>query len=1069
MVKKVMQANIKQNQNFTSSDIFAESFSAWEIAGRGWQIFDYETRIEPPYSKFVPPRRISRPVDDNRVPGFFGRLLRTNTNPVSNDQERADDCNNPRICRNSCPQTASFLIYLPKELKTSSEQIEQFLLNLSSTASFIALEIIGTNERIYFQITCPSQEKKAVLSQLKNHLPNVDFRETDDVLRKNLKLEKTDQTIAVDFGLRREWFIPLPFDKSFSTDTLLPLIASLEGLLEDEVACLQVIFSRTCGNWQSEVQEAIFDRNGKLAFVNLQIYLSAIKDKLSNALFAAVVRFAVQSDSREKSLEIARRTRAFFRQFSAPSGNELIPLRPEALEPDRHLHSFLSRTTYRAGMLVSAQELSSICHLPSDSVISKKLSRSENRTKLAPEFAIKGGIILGENHHNGEKQIIRLSDTQRTKHLWLTGSSGSGKTSLIDFLIEQDMQAGKGITVIEPHGDSIENLLSRVPKHRLNDVVFFDPGDEFPIGFNILQANSEIEKILLSSDLTAIFRRFSSSWGDVINNVLHNSILAFLSSTKGGTLVDLKHFLVDKNFREEFIETVEDEEIRFYWLKEFPQLIGKPHAPLLTRLDLFLRSKLIRNIIAQKENKLDFRQIMDERKILLVKLTHGAIGEENAHLLGSLIMTKLYQAALSRQNVPETERVNHFIYLDEAHHFITESLPLLLSGGRKFSCSLLFSNQETKQITSRDAELLSSLQTNCYTRICFRTDSDAEMLAKGFSFFTAEHLKNLGVGECLVRLEQSRFDFNLKTFPLEPVSPKVAEQRRRAVVEHSRNTYGRSKEKVEAINKQTGSNRVALEQPETYISPRNTAAVISDGNQLYTKLAFSDNKVKVNQGRGGQHHQEIQKAVKRVAESNGFSAQIEKSVAGGSVDVSLENKDFKIAVEVSVTSSADYEIKNIRKCLDAEYDFVAVVISSQKDIFLLKEKIQTSFAFQEQRKVKVFGLTGLLEFLWQLTKPEIKKTKKKSKGDRLNIAEASEFLGISTSTLYRWAREGRVPFYRVGRGYHFDRDELALVGRHDLSGKRKAAVDLPPIEIKKRTSKSKKDENERYRKMLGLD
>ena len=1063
---------IRQNQNSPASTSFAESFSAWEVIGRGWQVVDFETGIEPAFSRFVPPQRINRSVDDGRVPSFFTRLFSNTGRPdqISTNADLPADKPIQIQPPSVAASLTSFQIYLPGELSVSFGQTEQLLLNLASSASFISFEIIGTSREIALQITCPVAQKTNVFAQLKTHLPAVDVREADDLLEQNLHLSQANESLTIDFGLGRDWFIPLPSGKSSATDTLLPLVASMEEIKDGETICLQALLCRTRGNWQQAAAVAIFDRNGKPVFANLQNYHSAIKEKLASSLFAVVVRLAVQSDSKEKSLQAARRTSAFFKQFSTPNGNELIPLRNDNLESDKHLRSFLTRTSFRTGMLLSACELSAIVHLPGDTVKSEKLKRNENRTKSAPDFATQGNLILGENHHLGQKRVIKLSDEQRLKHLWLLGASGSGKTTAILRCVEQDLQSGNGVCVIDPH-DLISDVIARIPDHRIKDVILFDPADsEYPVGFNILSAHSELERNLLASDLVSIFQKFSTSWGDVISTLLHNAILAFLLSTKGGTLVDLKHFLVDKDFRNEFLKTVGDEEIKFYWQKEFPAMGGKPHAPLLMRLDLFLRSQLIRHIVAQKDNKLDFRRIMDERKILLVKLTHGSIGGQISNLFASLVIAKLYQAALSRQNAAASNRPPFFVYLDEAHHYFhIPSVALLLSEGRKFGISLLASMQDIQQITSRDADILSSLMTNCHTRLCFRSDTDAEKLAKGFSFFTAEHLKNLGVGECIVRFEQSRFDFNLKTFPLEPVLPEVAGKRRNAIIEYSRQTYGTPKAEVEAESSQIISNTIISKQSKPDVVPQRKVAEISAGNPPKTELNILDIPVKANQGRGGEHHRELQTVIKRMAEGNGFSATIEKSVADGHIDVSLENETFKIAAEVSVTSSADYEVKNIRKCLNAGYDYAVVVASNHEKIPLLKERVQTEFAPGEQEKVKVTSLTGLLEFLRQLTKPETKKVVKKGQGDRLNITEASKFLNVSTSTLYRWAREGKIPFFRVGREYQFDRTELALIGRHDLSGKRKAVVNLPPVEIKKRTPKTKKEQNKRYRKMLNLE
>ena len=207
-----------------------------------------------------------------------------------------------------------------------------------------------------------------------------------------------------------------------------------------------------------------------------------------------------------------------------------------------------------------------------------------------------------------------------------------------------------------------------------------------------------------------------------------------------------------------------------------------------------------------------------------------------------------------------------------------------------------------------------------------------------------------------------------------------------------------------------------------------------------------------------------------MAESNGFLAEIEKEVPQGKIDVSLTHQKCTVAVEVSVTSSADYEAKNVRKCLLSGYDYVVVTVSNQKKIPAITEKVKQTLSPEELGRVRVLSITGLLEFLWKLIeyKPE-KRKRKKEYSSRLSVEEASELLGKSTSTIYRWAREGKIPFYRVGREYQFDRKELELIGRHDLSGNRKAKVDLPPMEIKKRASKSKKKQDKRYRKMLGLE
>ncbi len=1092
-----MPKNFNKNQEsafFTSRQRqIAESFSDWERIGRGWQIFDHEIELEPRFQRFISLQTDTRFIDDGRIPAHFRNVFSTLTsvNRLPGDDQKATWCSaEPQ--KRPAVETVSFQVYLPNELKFSPLHTEQLLLAVARAASFVSFEILAVKNEIILQITCPLAQEEILLSNLKSFLPGAEFRRTRDAIKEHFQLSSANNTVIVDFGLGREWFLPLPSSKNFAADSLLPLIASFEVIRESETACLQVLFSPARQNWQRAIEEAIFDQYGKLLFVNFQNSLPAIREKLSKPLFAAQIRLIVQSGSIGDSISIARRTAPFFKQFSLPGGNELIPLQSRSLDSSKHLQSALQRTAYRSGMLLTAQELSAIAHFPDDSVKSRKLGRDKDLTKPAPDFTITGSLALGENYHAGKLQIVKLSASERLKHMHVIGATGSGKSTFLLNLIKQDLEQvfenRNGLALIEPHGDLIDRVIEQVPESRLQDVILFDPADEnFPIGFNILSAHTELEKTLLASDLVSIFRRFSTSWGDVMNSVLANAILAFLESKQGGNLLDLKRFLIVKTFREDFLKTVSDEELCYFWRNEFPQIKGKPFAPLLTRLDTFLRSKIVRNIVAQKENRLNFRRIMDERKILLVRLSLGAIGEENAYLLGSLIVAKIYQAALSRQNVAEETRAPFYLYLDEAGSFQSSksNMNQILTGGRKFGLGLVLSHQQLNQFQSAgEGDILSSILSNSYARVIFRLDdTDAERLAKGFSFFNAEHLKNLGVGEAVARIEQSRYDFNLKTLPLPPVENKTTEFRRKAIIEQSRKHYAKAKAEVETENKNyrsplmvSSSNEIRNErEPEDlrakFISENVQA--IKPEQQRDSKLISSDNSVQSNNGRGGAHHKQLQQTIKRMAETYGFQVEIEKTVLGGagSIDVTLEKETLKIGCEVSVTSTSDYETKNALKCLAAGYHYAVIVVSNQKKLPALNERLGQEIPAEKLNKVKAFGLTGMLAFLRELTAPKATDQQKAAKpaGQRLSFAEACLLLNIAPSTLYRWIGEGRVPFYRPGREYQFDRDELILIGKQDLSDKRKASVKLEPLKIEKKVPRSKREQDARYRNLLKLD
>lgn len=1065
------------------SQALADRFSEWEQnIGRGWSVFDHETDLEPPFLRIPAPQSFNRPFDDGRIPSRLGRLFSTRpaTESLSQSDNHSETLPSRTLrARSTKGRKVSYRIHIPSEAKIAVPQTEQLISSLAFSASFISFEIIGSPREIILQIMCRDADQDAVLSQFKSHLPGIDLRLTEDALPKNLQSSTAGELLAVDFGLRSECFIPLPFGKEFSTETLIPLVASFEGLNDGESACLQVLFSRTLSSWKQIFDEALFDRVDKPSFANLQNISSLIKEKLSNPLLAVCIRLLAKSDSAERSMQIARQAGSYFKQFARGGRNELIPLRNDQLDASRHTRSIFERTTFRSGMLLTPQELSAIVHLPSDAVKSEKLGRDKNQTKRAPAIATEGTIILGENEHAGRKQIIRVSPAT---HAILTGGTGTGKSTLKLQMMLQTLALGGGFCAVDPHGDLVDDLIMRIPDDRRKDVILFDAADsQFPIGFNILQANSETEKTFLASDLVATFRRFSTSWGDVMDSVLANAVLAFVESSRGGTLFDLKRFLVEKEFRRDFLETVKDDAIRYFWINEFPQITGRTQSSILIRLDTFLRQKLIRNIVCQRESGLNLRRIFDEKKILLVKLAQGLIGEENAALLGTLLISKIYQIALTRQDVDPTARAPFTCYIDEAAHFAgNPSMALILANLRKFGVNLTLSIQSYKQLMSRDANIADSVLTNCSTRICFRLgDTDAERFAGGFSSFDARALQNLGRGEAIMRIERAENDFNLKTYPPEPVSPELAEQRKAAIIKQTREIYA-----------------TPIAQVEDQFSLRNTAAGFAAGKKPSPPLKAETREVPANtiipqpgdpapvaeasshqiptgfeQGRGGEHHQELQSVIKRMAESYGFQAEIEKVLPdGGRVDVSLENDEYKLACEVSVTT-VDYEITNVLKCLEAGYDYALVVVSNQKKLPLLNTKLCSAVPMEHHDQVKAFGLSGLLGFLRELVAPKeiYQKRAEKPPGQRLNFTDACEFFGVGTSTLYRWIREGRVPFYRPGREYQFDRDELVLIGKHDLSGKRKASIKLSPLNLDKKIPKGKKEKDSRYRKLLKLD
>ena len=508
---------------------------------------------------------------------------------------------------------------------------------------------------------------------------------------------------------------------------------------------------------------------------------------------------------------------------------------------------------------------------------------------------------------------VRFISDQRVRHCHIIGASGTGKSTLLFNLIRQDIENGEGVAVLDPHGDLIDQILGIIPPERIDDVVLVDPSDEeYSVGFNILSAHSDLEKTLLSSDLVSVFERLSTSWGDQMASVLRNAILAFLESDQGGTLADLRRFLIEPAFRDKHLKSVRDPDIVYYWRKGFTQLSGnKSIGSVVTRLGAFLSPKPIRYMVSQSVNRLDFGQIIDTGKIFLAKLPQGQMGKENAFLLGSLLVSKFQQLAMSRQAQRIGARKDFWLYIDEFQNFITPSMSEILTGARKYRLGLILAHQELRQL-ERDREVASAVLSNPYTRVVFRVgDADARALENGFSFFEARNFQNLETGQAICRVEKADNDFNLSiSFP-ETVDPAAADATRQVVIAASRARYATPRAEVEAalLAKLTGEGAEpepepakvrpaappspkATDVPKVTVSEKEKSVVPAEAKQA-TPVNIESTpserpkpaRVEAERGIGGYQHNLIRERIETLARSLGYSVAREKQTPnGGKID-----------------------------------------------------------------------------------------------------------------------------------------------------------------------------------------
>jgi hypothetical protein len=978
----------------------AAQFYQWECRGRGWLRWDHHVRLEPPFTAFPGYRRTGKAtVDDGREQTFLSGVVQWIARKFAGESilaasnaDPADQCEDTDdIVEPDGFPLVELEVSLPVDTKSPDEAAQRLILAISAGRAPLAFEVIGLTDRVVLQFVCAAAETAHVRSQVEALYPDATVRAGSGLLAGEWERFGDAETIAVEFGLSREFVLPLNSDGPGGL--LVAIAGTMEQVEEGELAMLQVIFEPVRNPWAESVLRAVATPEGDGLFGGVVDLLDGARAKIAEPLYAAIVRVACRAATSERACELARRLGRCLDGLADPMGNELF-----GLDPGEGGNTLLAvdvplRRSRRSGMILSGGELAALVHLPGPDVRTGKFRRSLGRTKAAPPCVLGRPWQLGLNEHAGQSRNVTLDREQRVRHTHVIGASGTGKSTLLRNLIVQDIVAGQGVALLDPHGDLVDEVLARLPPHREQDVVLFDPADEeFPIGFNVLAAHTEAEKTMLASDLVGVFRRLSTSWGDQMTSVLGNGVLAFLESDRGGTLADLRRFLVEPKYRAEFLTTVRDPQVAYYWKKEFPLLVGRPQGPVLTRLDSFLRPKAIRHVVAQRANRLDFADIMDGGKIFLARLSHGAMGEENAHLLGALLVSKFHQIALARQRVEEGSRRHFWLYVDEFQHFATPSMASLLSGVRKYRLGLILAHQELHQLESRSPEVASAVMTNAHTRICFRVgDHDARKLEGGFATFTADDVLSLGIGEAVCRVERSDFDFNLRTSMLPPVEGLTAAATRDRVVAATRQKYASTRHEVEeqlrrAIDPSEAGSEDAVELASS-ATPSAVLPVISAPTNDYvppappalheaapsrkTKVPSDD---PVPMGRGGPEHKYLQQSIKQWGDGMGYRSTIEKGVLGGagSIDVALEKQGVAIACQVSVTTSVEWEVDNTRKALKAGFAPVILVSAVSKHLAKLRKAMEVQLSQEERGNVHCLSPEEMFEHLQGL---EISKLK----------------------------------------------------------------------------------------------
>jgi hypothetical protein len=699
--------------------------------------------------------------------------------------------------------------------KKKESIFQELLVNLQNTVKnqTIALEILGYEQYTYFFLAVPDNLFETIEGLLYSTYPDCEIKETSDYVD-GLNLQEKSISGA-RLKLRYGDVYPFKYHDEFDEDSQSRLFSVISKLNSGEQVWVQILINprdETAGYhlgrrfqlWKNRIKKvfSIRDRmrvkEGE-SVVKIRHQLSI--EKAKNEPFYCTIRLAYIA---KNPGDAKRKLEAVVNSFYQFNKTDIQEFRPVLAGGVNFVREYKERKLVDKA-IYSPKEIATLYHLPNADfvphivhVLAKKSEAPQDLPK-----ADDGDVSLfGMTNYHNNFDSFGIKRVDRRRHLYAVGKSGSGKSKLLELLIKADIDDGKGFGILDPHGDLVDNVMRFIPKHRIKDVIYFDPADTaFPISFNPLETVDEEYKMQVTIGFLEIFKKlFGSNWTDRLEHVLRYTVLALLDSPNTTVLSILK-MLTDKNYRQTIVARIQDNVVKNFWVSEFAGWSEKFDAeaitPLLNKVGQFVATNMIRNIIGQPDNRIDIRDIMDNKKILLMKVSKGLLGEENSGLMGSMIITKLYQAAMSRADIQEEQREDFYFYVDEFQNFATDTFSEILSEARKYRLNLTLAHQYMGQLSDI---VRKTVFGNVGSMISFRVGADdAEILQEEYNpIFSKRDIINLGVREFYCKMSvngEIREAFSARTLSV----PSVKEDYTKEIIEHSRATYCQPKKSVEEM------------------------------------------------------------------------------------------------------------------------------------------------------------------------------------------------------------------------------------------------------------------------------
>lgn len=711
---------------------------------------------------------------------------------------------------------------------------------------FLSLEYVVLESEINFFIVCPRDLESLIEKQLTSFYPDSFIEKIEDynIFRPAYK------SAGHYMRLTKNSMIPFKTYQRLNSDPLNAIVNVLSKFKPDEGAAIQIMIRPKKDGWQKkgrQMAEETFNKKNKsgrsplnpLTWISALFELlvrgdkmtednkiqdsgrttpateeevKAIEEKNSQPGYEAIIRIVASSETMREVKTHLTNMRSGFSQYTSTNGNSFDYTKWHSER--RLIKDFIFRSFRRSltcwvrqkKSILSCEELASLFHIPN-----MKYNRSPNiawqRFKIAPPPANlpAEGILLGHNYYRGESKEVRIKNEDRFRHFYVIGQTGTGKSSVMQVMIRQDLRNGKGLCIVDPHGQLIEDIIPFIPRERADDVIYFNPADlERPIGINLLEADTDEERELVALDaMNIMIKLFNEEvFGPRIQDYFRNGCLTLMEDPEGGALTDIVRLFTDDAYQKLKVDKVKNPIVRSFWEHQMAKTGAREKQEMIpyfaSKFGQFVTNTMMRNIIGQSKSSFDFARAMNEKKILLMNLSKGTTGDINSKLLGLIIVQKLQMAALRRQTQAKEKREDFFLYIDEFQNYITESIESILSEARKYRLGLIIAHQYIKQLEGDDgkSKVKDAVFGNVGTMMSYKIGAqDAEYMAKEMApVFSDQDLINLDKFKAVIKLSIDTQPS--KPFSITPVNPYLETGDPDvgvAIKQLSRLTYGREK------------------------------------------------------------------------------------------------------------------------------------------------------------------------------------------------------------------------------------------------------------------------------------